>query len=68
MRDSIEKTLEEKSGKKESFCICGVHKGWVCVAPEFEGSVFSDWPEHSIGCEMFTKRKEREVQEKKDAH
>lgn len=31
-------------------CICGIQKGWVCLAPEFDG-VHSDWDEHGM-CEM----------------
>jgi len=42
--------------------LCYTRKGWVCLAPEFDG-VFSGWPEHSVGCEMF----ERKIpDEKKD--
>jgi len=29
-------------------------RGWVCVS---DGVCFSGWPEHSIGCEMFERRK-----------
>src|ERR1035437_7335406 len=37
---------EEKHG-----CICSIHKGWICMAPEFERGAFSGWPEHGM-CEM----------------
>lgn len=30
-------------------------RGWVCVADDV---CFSGWPEHSIGCEMFERRKD----------
>ncbi len=50
MRNSIER----KTGKP--FCICGIHKGWICLAPELERA-HSDWPEHSIGCEMWILKK-----------
>lgn len=39
----------------EGRCVCGVQKGWACVAPEF-GRVYDNWPEHSCGCEMHTTR------------
>jgi hypothetical protein len=26
---------------------------WVCAPPELNG-VFTDWPEHSCGCELYT--------------
>ena len=30
-------------------------KGWICANVEFlaEGLASSDWPEHSIGCELY---------------
>lgn len=34
-------------------CVCGVQKGWACVCP-VDHTVFDQWPEHSIGCEMYT--------------
>lgn len=31
-------------------CVCGVHKGWICVMPE-TGKAHSGWTEHGL-CEM----------------
>lgn len=39
-----------------SRCICSMHKGWICMAPGM-GRFYSDWPEHSIGCEMYEEKK-----------
>ncbi len=33
-------------------CCCGVRKGWACMPPGFDGVVYDNWPEHSVGCEM----------------
>jgi len=33
--------------------VCSVQKGWACVAPEF-GHVYDNWPQHSIGCELYS--------------
>ena len=36
-------------------CCCRVQKGWACVLPlELTDVVTDNWPEHSIGCEMYT--------------
>ena len=37
-------------------CICGFIKGYICQPPEFDGRAYSQWPEHSVGCEMFTRQ------------
>jgi len=40
-------------------CICRIQKGWICagfLATAGGDRVHSDWPEHSIGCEMFDRR------------
>lgn len=50
--------LRETSGGK---CICSFHKGWVCIGFWREGKAHSEWPEHSIGCEMYTKREEEKA-------
>ena len=39
----------------EGRCICSQQRGWICLAPELE-SVYSSWPEHSVGCEMYSSR------------
>lgn len=33
-------------------CVCSIQKGWVCAG--FVDRVHSGWPEHSVGCEMYT--------------
>jgi hypothetical protein len=35
-------------------CICDIQNGWACVPPGFD-RVHINWPEHSVGCEMFQK-------------
>jgi hypothetical protein len=35
-------------------CICKHVRGWICAPPEFQGRAHSNWPEHDVGCEMFT--------------
>lgn len=42
-------------------CICDMLKGWICYPPEMLGRAFSDWPEHSIGCEMFRDKRNEEA-------
>lgn len=32
-------------------CVCSVPKGWICYGT---GRAHSGWPEHSIGCEMYS--------------
>lgn len=42
--------------RERGACCCGEQKGWACVPPaEAWGAavVYDNWPEHSIGCEMF---------------
>jgi hypothetical protein len=44
-------------------CICGVQNGWACVPPMPEGEkrvVYTNWPEHSCGCELHTPRKKKD--------
>lgn len=38
-------------------CVCNVQKGWACVHPEM-GAVYDNWPEHSVGCELYTPKQE----------
>lgn len=44
---------------KKSICICNIQKKnggklkFVCSPPDF-GRAYSDWPEHSVGCEIHT--------------
>lgn len=37
-------------------CACSVPKGWACVVFKVTegGPIYSGWPEHSVGCEMYT--------------
>jgi len=39
--------------KNELGCCCHIQKGWACVFPE-ENRVYDNWPEHSVGCELYT--------------
>lgn len=54
IQPGLRASIEKETGK--ATCICGIHKGWVCIAPIFHHA-HSDWPEHSCGCEMFYKVK-----------
>ena len=40
------------TGQKGKGCVCGIQRGWICMAPEIEGRVFSEWSEHGY-CEMY---------------
>lgn len=44
--------LRQETGR----CICDTIKGYICAPPEFEGKACSDWPNHSVGCEMYQQR------------
>lgn len=44
-------TLSEKTD-----CICHIQRGWICAQPVFYPNASSNWPEHSIGCEMFMQK------------
>ena len=44
---------QKRAAGIERRCVCGVQKGWACVAFEFE-RVYDNWPEHSCGCELHT--------------
>ena len=50
LRDAIEKLVGG------SHCICSMHKGWICLCAE-EGRAYSDWPEHSGGCELYKEKR-----------
>lgn len=34
--------------KEHGGCVCSVHKGWICMPPEFEGAAYSGWVEHGM--------------------
>jgi len=57
LRDEVERMIND------SRCICGMIRGWICLAPGFSDKekkiAFSDWPEHSIGCEMFSDKRKK---------
>ena len=39
-------------------CRCSDVVGWACIFPlEERGGIQGRWPQHSCGCEMFTRRK-----------
>jgi hypothetical protein len=48
---SVNRELRNETMK----CICSIQKGWICVGQRATGSdhVYSNWPEHSIGCELW---------------
>jgi hypothetical protein len=43
-------------------CICDIQIGWACcveivmIEKDQTPRIYPNWPEHSIGCEMFEKR------------
>lgn len=48
--------------RKSQTCVCGIQTGWACVDTDSEsglGRVYTNWPEHSVGCEMHEKRGEK---------
>lgn len=51
---TIHTELRKSSGDN---CVCSFRKGWICVGMVFEdpenGRAHSEWPEHSVGCEMY---------------
>lgn len=49
-------TIDTKLREEMEKCVCGIQKGWICIPPEFDGRAYSEWPEHSIGCEMYDKK------------
>ena len=52
------------SGKKGADCVCGNKKGWVCKPLGHDGRVFSGWPKHSCGCEMYTTQEVHDKRQK----
>lgn len=44
----------------KSGCICGVQTGFACTGFESENVIHANWPEHSIGCEMYTTKEQAE--------
>lgn len=54
---------ELRNALKVDQCICSLPKGWVCAGFAFAeglGQVNSEWPEHSIGCELYSPIKQKE--------
>ncbi|MBE3085042.1 MAG: hypothetical protein IMZ64_02355 [Bacteroidetes bacterium] len=40
--------------KDSSGCVCSILKGWICACPIDDNvRVHSEWPEHSLGCELY---------------
>lgn len=40
-------------------CICDIQIGWTCALPqELNNSVYYNWPEHDVGCEMWNPDKD----------
>lgn len=44
--------------RQTTHCVCGVMRGYICQPSGFDGKAHSHWPEHSVGCEMFTQKQE----------
>lgn len=51
VRDVLQKHFETNR------CICGIQRGWICVNPVMLPVAHSNWPEHSPGCEWFSRGK-----------
>lgn len=47
---------EIREGTK-SDCICSIRKGWICAGFADGGRAHSGWPEHAVGCEMYTPKR-----------
>jgi len=50
----------DKSLYPDTTCCCNVQKGWACIIEidcyrneREDPRIFDNWPEHSIGCEMY---------------
>ena len=41
-------------------CCCHEVKGYVCIGFADEGIAHSEWPEHSVGCELYQERVARD--------
>mgnify|MGYP001603549745 CR=1 FL=1 len=46
---------------RQCCCACRSHltdaqhgATYICAPPEFAGGYYSQWPAHSVGCELFT--------------
>jgi hypothetical protein len=46
-------TVVSKQGRHG--CVCDIQTGWACV---LFGQVYTNWDEHSIGCEEYCAKKE----------
>lgn len=49
-------TIHKDMRKSAKGCVCSIQKGWVCAGFLTQpgcNSVHSEWPEHSVGCEMY---------------
>jgi len=55
----------DKSLHSDSKCCCSVQKGWACIlgaiyrGEEDHVRIYDNWPEHSVGCEMYSTKKKR---------
>ncbi len=49
---------EKQKANIAKSCVCSVRKGWACVPPGF-GRIYDNWPEHSIGCELYTPKNDK---------
>ena len=56
----------DKSLHPDSKCCCSVSKGWACIVEVAmdtdnpNAAIHDNWLEHSCGCEMFTKRNQKD--------
>lgn len=39
--------------KMSDACDCSIQRGWICAPPDFYPKAYSNWPEHSVGCELW---------------
>jgi len=58
-------TMRQEAMKKAGgpACICSIRNGWACVLPKMEDVervAYTNWPEHSCGCELYTIRKKKD--------
>ena len=61
---ALRKQIEKLTGVDK--CICGIQIGWACAVPMDGGSgrIYVNWPEHSVGCEMYTAKPVESKEEK----
>jgi hypothetical protein len=58
-RHSVYWHCTTKPDKEDGKCCCKEQKGWACIPPDSE-RVYDCWPEHGVGCELFTDKRKKQ--------